>query len=76
MKPPYITPADPTLPHQVVFFVESKHSRVHVSCNCLTNERGGHDSMGESHDIERARRLYNNPTLHRKPFGKEDEAKW
>jgi hypothetical protein len=71
-----MTETDPTLPHQVVFFVPSGESRVHVSCNCRRNSQGGYGSMGVSHTIAVSRKLYNDPENHDKPFGEEDRSKW
>jgi hypothetical protein len=75
MRPAYVTLADPTLTHQVVFTRES--NTVNVSCNCRKTDTGGHEPMGVSDgSISRARTLYNDPKMHSKPFAKEDEAKW
>lgn len=80
LEPPYITLADPSLPHQVVFFVIG--GRVNISCNCLRIKHvvyNSHrqNSMGETESsLDHARELYNDPANHRIPFSKEDEAKW
>ena len=78
LEPPYVTPRDESLDHQVIFVVLGKKSakRIHVSCNCLKNSRGGHDSMGQTCELTQSRKIYNNPDNHRKPFTQEDEAKW
>lgn len=70
------TLADPSLPHQVVFFLPKKSQQVEVSCNCLRERKGGYQSMGVSSDLETARALYNDPNNHKKPFGSEDICKW
>lgn len=73
----HYTVRDPSLRHQVVFFVHE--SRIHVSCNCLSKDVNAesYDSMGMSDSsLPRARELYNDPKNHRVPFLKEDEAKW
>ena len=82
MRLPYQTPRDPDLDHQVIFYIPSGGSSVHVTCNCMAEKVG--PTQKESHisfgmvdgDLEVARKLYNDPKNHRKPFNKEDEAKW
>ena len=79
MQLPYVTERDESLPHQVVFIV--LNNTVYVSCNCRVEHRGPgnaktYDPMGQSNDLNRSRRLYNDPANHRKPFGKGDAAKW
>ena len=80
LRPPYTTDTDPTLPHQVYFFLPQGSSKVNVSCNCLAYIQApgvlSHHSLGESTDIKISRDLYNDPRNHLKPFGPEDEAKW
>lgn len=82
MQLSHVTLVDPTLPHQVIFYVTSNSKmQIQVSCNCLTYrhpENGTlvHESMGGSHDLDTARELYNNPRNHELPFGQEDFAKW
>lgn len=76
---PYQTERDPSLDHQVVFL--ETNNNTFVSCNCLLETRGphkvqAHAPIGESHDIEKARFLYNNPDNHRKSFFPKDQAKW
>lgn len=77
LAPPYITLANPDLPHQAVFLVVA--SKVHISCNCLRRRHGTYvsqDPIAEAPSLEISRKLYNDPTNHRIPFSKEDEAKW
>lgn len=70
------TLVDPSLPHQVVFFLPKNSQRVEVSCNCLREREGRLQSMGVSSDLETARALYNDPNNHKKLFGPEDICKW
>lgn len=75
MQPEYMTLADPSLDHQVIFFMVKE--RVHISCNCLRKKNGGNTSMRQvDGDIVYSRYLYNDAKNHSKPFGKDDEAKW
>lgn len=79
MQLPYVTERDESLPHQVVFIV--LNNTVYVSCNCRVEHHDPgntktYDPMGQSNDLDRSRRLYNNPANHRKPFGEGDAAKW
>lgn len=80
MNLPYQTPEDPTLDHQVRFVKKHNESEVSVSCNCrgVTSSTGGitYTPMGPSEDIVTARKLYNDPENHVKPFGEADFAKW
>jgi hypothetical protein len=81
MEPIYYTYRDETLTHQVVF-AQCGSGGQNVSCNCRRTKeprkRGDHDysPMGESHNLEESRALYNNPDNHFAPFSKDDEAKW
>lgn len=73
----YQTPADPTLPHQVVFQTLNggNGNPCVVTCNCRV--RVGKTHIGFSNDLSTARDLYNNPRHHvGQPFGPEDVAKW
>jgi len=74
------TYADPTLLHQVIFIQPKNTGPVKISCNCLAYNKqpGGvsHVYMGDSSDLESARKLYNNPDYHIKPFTDEWRAKW
>ena len=74
LAPPYTTPRNPALEHQVIFY--ERKMKVHVSCNCRSTLHPSEHSMGQSGILDTARRLYNNPDNHVLPFGKEDEAKW
>ncbi len=76
MEPKGYTLRDETLAHQVVMYVESGKSDVHVSCNCARTETGGHRSFGISENIAESRELYNDWSNHGFTFGKEDLAKW
>lgn len=79
MQLPYVTERDESLPHQVVFLV--LNYTVHVSCNCRLEYHGPgkaktYAPMGQSHNLDKSRRLYNDPANHRKPFREWDAAKW
>jgi len=69
------TPADPTLLHQVIF-LNINRGVLKVSCNCLVYSQNSHVYMGESHDLDTARKMYNDPSYHIKPFTDEWRAKW
>lgn len=77
-KLPYVTLVDPMLDHQVVFHVIASH--IIVSCNCRrvkTDGADAYESMGRvDGSLPKARLFYNDPSLHTKPFGEEDKAKW
>lgn len=76
----HMTLADPTLTHQVIIFKPNQGFDIEVTCNCLAHIKspGGisHYSMGKTTTLDETRALYNDPTNHRKPFTKEDEARW
>lgn len=75
MTPSHATLRDPELPHQVV--LQAPQGRVVASCNCRLEGAGNYAAMGPAPDLAAARRLYNDPANHDKPFDPErDGARW
>lgn len=75
---PYYTPQDDTLEHQVRFLFHDHH--VVVSCNCrkdhTANNVAFYSAIAPSHNLDDARRLYNDPANHWASFSEGDKAKW
>lgn len=80
MQLSHMTPQDDSLTHQVRFMVKKRSSEIHMSCNCKQRAHPtgvAYDSMGRvDGNIELARKIYNDPANHNKPFTEEDIAKW
>lgn len=75
----HYTDTDPSLTHQVIFGLI--RGKTVVSCNCRARfnpvwKNRTASWMGETHNLDEARELYNNPENHFQPFSREDEAKW
>ena len=72
-------PRDDSLLHQVR--LTTTNHKVFVSCNCRrtvpvsVNDKGGKlqwQPIGQTHDFDETKRLYNNPENHWAEFGEED----
>lgn len=80
MQLSHVTLADDSLTHQVRF--TTYHGGLYVSCNCrrtIVNEtfqKLHTEAIGRYRDLDEARKLYNDPANHWKPFSKEDESRW